>query len=320
MPSRLDHRLFFHYRRPFLPLPSSFVLNRTLGNFTPYDQVSLSAASRNQKSLSIAPRKQVAIFTAPRSHVAPIVLSTGFATSPILPHDESMTGDDFADDYSEDYSEAEIKDGILEAALEFVPRLGWTRESISTAAELYGYPGLAHGMFPGGGADLANYFYSKCNAELRERMEEDADEEVPCKRAFIRAALKQRLEMTLEVKDRWHEAMAVLSSRDGIEGALKNLFELVDDIWHYAGDRSVDASWYTRRTALAAIYKSTEFYMLQDMSQGCEETWAFLDRRLDDAFAVGSTIRRQEQLVNSCLGSLVAVAATFVNMSGTPAK
>ena len=52
------------------------------------------------------------------------------------------------------------------------------------------------------------------------------------------------------------------------KGALKNLCELVDDIWYYAGDKSVDSSWYTKRITLAAVYKSTEFFMLQDNSEG----------------------------------------------------
>ena len=72
-------------------------------------------------------------------------------------------------------------------------------------------------MFPGGGADLANYFYAKCNAELRQRLKEEAEKEIPSKRAFIRMALKQRLEMTLSVKDVWHDAMVVLSSPAGYE-------------------------------------------------------------------------------------------------------
>ena len=49
---------------------------------------------------------------------------------------------------------------------------------------------------------------------------------------------------------------------------MNNLQELVDDIWFYAGDRSVDFSWYTKRALLACVYKSTEFYMLQDESEG----------------------------------------------------
>ena len=32
---------------------------------------------------------------------------------------------------------------------------------------------------------------------------------------------------------------------------------MVDDIWYWAGDRSTDFNWYTKRALLAGIYTST---------------------------------------------------------------
>ena len=72
-------------------------------------------------------------------------------------------------------------------------------------------------MFPGGGADLANYFNAACNAELRQCLQDTADGGIPSKTAFIREALEQRLRMTLPVKDTWHEAMAVLACPSGVQ-------------------------------------------------------------------------------------------------------
>ena len=72
-------------------------------------------------------------------------------------------------------------------------------------------------MFPGGGADLANYFNAACNAELRQWLLDTAGEEIPSKTAFIRDAVERRLRMTLPVKDTWHEAMAVLACPSGVE-------------------------------------------------------------------------------------------------------
>ena len=34
----------------------------------------------------------------------------------------------------------------------------------------------------------------------------------------------------------------------------------VDAIWHAAGDRSADFSWYTKRAILAAVYTATVLY------------------------------------------------------------
>jgi len=57
---------------------------------------------------------------------------------------------------------------------------------------------------------------------------------------------------------------------------------MCDDICHYAGDRSTDTSWYTKRMTLAAIYAATELYMIQDRSPEYEDTWSFMERRFED--------------------------------------
>lgn len=37
-------------------------------------------------------------------------------------------------------------------------------------AETLGYSSMVHGMFPGGGVDLVNYFYGQCNSKLDESL------------------------------------------------------------------------------------------------------------------------------------------------------
>ncbi|GCC18494.1 hypothetical protein chiPu_0022368 [Chiloscyllium punctatum] len=58
---------------------------------------------------------------------------------------------------------------------------------------------------------------------------------------------------------------------------------MVDEIWYYAGDRSIDSSWYTKRAILAGIYNTTELVLLQDSSPDYEDTWNFLENRVHDA-------------------------------------
>jgi ubiquinone biosynthesis protein COQ9 len=67
------------------------------------------------------------------------------------------------------------------------------------------------------------------------------------------------------------------------------LLQLLDEIWYSAGgDTSTDASWYTKRASLAAVYMSTELYMLTDYSPGYADTWQQLERRMQDALWLGS--------------------------------
>jgi ubiquinone biosynthesis protein COQ9 len=42
-------------------------------------------------------------------------------------------------------------------------------------AELEGLPGIAHGMFPRGGAELVFFFYQECNQQLVEHMKKQTE-------------------------------------------------------------------------------------------------------------------------------------------------
>lgn len=52
---------------------------------------------------------------------------------------------------------------------------------------------------------------------------------------------------------------------------------------------SLQFNWYTRRAVLAAIYNTTELVMMQDSSPDFEDTWRFLENRINDAMNMGHT-------------------------------
>lgn len=49
----------------------------------------------------------------------------------------------------------------------------WFDRTIGAGA--LGYPGVVHGMFPQGGADLVSYFYVSCNQKLAETLKESVE-------------------------------------------------------------------------------------------------------------------------------------------------
>ena len=75
-----------------------------------------------------------------------------------------------------------------------------------------------------------------------------------------------------------------------VPASLQELARLADDIWFLAGDTSVDASWYTKRASLSAVYAAAELYQTQDTSEGFKDTERFLDERLEDLRKVGATV------------------------------
>ena len=70
------------------------------------------------------------------------------------------------------------------------------------------------------------------------------------------------------------------------------LWRSVDLMWAMAGDRAVDSSYYTKRSLLLAVWTTTFFYWLEDHSVGLRNSWAFLERRIDNVMQIGK-IRSQ---------------------------
>jgi len=181
--------------------------------------------------------------------------------------------------------EDDLRKKILENSLKFVPELGFTREAINQGVAEAGLSEAAtNGIFKNGSFDLIDFFYKKSNADLAEYLEELIKAgEIKRKNELVRLAIIRRLELTQPYLKHWPEAMAVMTFNPSYAlQSIENLLRLCDEIWYQLGDNSVDFNWYSKRLILAAIYKSTEFFMLQDKSENYIDTIKFLDNRLKD--------------------------------------
>jgi len=194
------------------------------------------------------------------------------------------------------------KEKILEAALLFVPRHGWSTAAIAAGAEEVGLSVGATGMFPSGGFDLADYFYKRCNKNLITHLEEQVTiTEGKVQRSqplgqFMESTLEVRLRMIVPYLDRWPQAMGLMSLPYNAPTSIRNLQTLVDDIWYYSGDTSTDFNWYTKRAMLAGVYKVTELCLIQDRSPDYTDTWAFLHRRLSDLTSFSKGVRQVQEV------------------------
>lgn len=219
-----------------------------------------------------------------------------------------------------------IRFDILDAALKYVSTLGWTQEAIAQGAESLNYAGVAHGMFPNGAIELIHHFYSKCNRELigeLQRQNKRSDEsgkiiEQPSPKDFAITAIRLRLEMIIPYKETWPQALAIMTLPQNVPTSLAQLLTLVDDICYCAGDQSVDIGWYTRRIGIASIYKMVELYLLQDNSPGHQQTWDFLERRMDEGIQIQeflSTSDQKTKTVAKALGSAFQTARNILGLN-----
>ena len=93
---------------------------------------------------------------------------------------------------------------------------------------------------------------------------------------------------------------------------------MVDLIWHYAGDKSVDYNWYSKRILLSGVINSTQLHMLQDKSPDFEDTWHFLEARLQDVASIGMNLGKLRQNLSSFGILLETIGETGRNVLGLP--
>uniref|UniRef100_H3AHD2 Ubiquinone biosynthesis protein n=1 Tax=Latimeria chalumnae TaxID=7897 RepID=H3AHD2_LATCH len=202
-------------------------------------------------------------------------------------------------------SEEQLQTRILAAALEFVPKYGWTEEAIAEGAKgldvsfsLTDMLAEALHRLPVCNYDIASVL-SEIGVMLQGSMKRKKKTD-----QFLKDVVEARLRMLIPYLEKWPQAMGILLLPQNIPESLKLLTSLVDDIWYYAGDRSTDINWYTRRTVLAGIYNTTELVMLQDSSPDFEDTWKFLENRVNDTMNVVHTAK---QVISKLLGPVYRV-------------
>jgi ubiquinone biosynthesis protein COQ9 len=187
------------------------------------------------------------------------------------------------------------RDAAVEAMLPHVPFDGWTTRALRAGLADAGMPeDEAVLLFPGGAADMIEVF---CDLADR-RMEQEAAALPETKlTARVRAIIALRLRMSRPHKEAIRRALVVLALPGNTPAAAAITARTVDAIWHAAGDRSADFSWYTKRAILTAIYTATLLFWLHDTSEDDADTQAFIDRRLRGVGRLGRARGRAASLL-----------------------
>ena len=170
------------------------------------------------------------------------------------------------------------RDAAIDAMLPNVPFEGWTVRALRAGLAAAGLPeDEATILFPGGSADMISVF-----CDLADRRMEAAAESLSETRLSdrVRAIIALRLRMNRPYKEAIRRALAALALPNNTREAAAITARTIDAIWHAAGDRSADFSWYTKRVLLTAVYGATLLFWLHDTSENDEQTVAFLARRM----------------------------------------
>lgn len=216
--------------------------------------------------------------------------------------------------FQDDHTKGDdLRPRLLEALLRHVPFDGWSQAALRAAARDIGVStALARNAFPGGPPEMAAYFASEADRAMLEALEERALGPMRL-RDRVATAIRLRLERATPHREAVRRALVVLALPQNARLGTTSLYRTVDAIWYAAGDTSTDYNFYTKRLLLAGVYSSTLLFWLNDRSEGFEDTWAFLDRRLDEVLRVGGTLGK---LVGRALSAPDRLVERIVRPSG----
>jgi ubiquinone biosynthesis protein COQ9 len=178
----------------------------------------------------------------------------------------------------------QAKDRILDASLAHAPFDGWSAVTFQAALADSGVAaGLGDALFPRGGIDLAVAYHQRGDAAMRTAY--DAIDKASL-RIRDRIALAVRLRLEAADKELVRRGSALFGLPSHVLEGSRLIWGSADAIWAALGDTSRDLNWYSKRATLSAVYAATVLFWLGDTSEGDADTWAFLDRRIDNVMQI----------------------------------
>ncbi|KZV15106.1 hypothetical protein F511_37009 [Dorcoceras hygrometricum] len=201
---------------------------------------------------------------------------------------------------------------VLYASLGRVNTLGWTEAAMIAGARDVGVSPSIVGSFPRKEASLVEFFMDDCLQRLIDIVESNAELEILIPSQRVSKLIRIRLEMQAPYLSKWPQALSIQAQPSNISASFKQRAMLVDEIWHAAGDKAVDIDWYVKRTILGGIYSTTELYMLTDTSPDFQNTWAFLEGLVKDAFDLKNTVQEVKYLAEAVQAGMGSSVQGFV--------
>ena len=183
-----------------------------------------------------------------------------------------------------------LKDGVLEAALLHAAFDGWSRRTLLHAAHDAGLDAAtARRLFPQGGDSLLAWLDDWADRRMLEAVREVEIERLPVRRR-IALLVRARLEPLTAHREAIRRAVAAHGMPGNVAGTGRAVWRTVDLMWRTAGlggDPKDGFSYYSRRATLSGVLVATFLYWLDDQSEGCADSWAFLERRIDGLLQIG---------------------------------
>lgn len=169
---------------------------------------------------------------------------------------------------------------------------GWSDDAVAAAAQSEGVdPDVAALAYPAGAMDMIEAWVTAIDRRMADELSAPALAAMPVGKQ-VHEQLVFRLRETASQREALRRALAVMAMPKNVARSARLGWRTADLIWRLAGDTTTDLNHYSKRAILASIYAATLNVFAQDDSEGQVDTYAFLDRRLDDIARFGKARAR----------------------------
>lgn len=203
--------------------------------------------------------------------------------------------DPMAQPMRDDYAEMTLEEmavALAPAVADAAVFDGWSEKAVASAAELAGIDAdVARLAFPGGPMDMIGAWIASVDVAMAETLPAEILQQMGFS-ARIRALVVFRLEHIAHQREALRRAMAVMALPTNAVQAARLGWRTADLMWRMAGDTATDFNHYSKRAILASIYAATLAVFVDDESENQIDTYAFLDRRLQDVARFGKAKAR----------------------------
>jgi ubiquinone biosynthesis protein COQ9 len=141
-------------------------------------------------------------------------------------------------------------------------------------------PDVARLAFPGGGRDMVDAWFADIDARMAERWPAETLATLKIRQRII-ALVEARIDLLADSRESLRRALALLALPTNAPFAAKLGWRTADSMWRLAGDTATDYNHYSKRAILGTVYAATMAVFLNDHSEDCADTRAFLARRID---------------------------------------
>ncbi|MDG1436414.1 MAG: COQ9 family protein [Rickettsiaceae bacterium] len=191
-------------------------------------------------------------------------------------------------DFAKKHAEAKIK--LFQSLAKNLEQEAWSKELIAHCElECKMSPGYHHILFLEGGAQMLDEFESwQDDIMLQELMSKERPQKI---REQIALALETRIINIISKNALIHISSALALPSKILVGSEASC-RTCDAIWKYAGDKSTDFNFYTKRGLLLPVYLSAKAFYISDESDDHKDTKEFIKNALDNIINIASLKNR----------------------------